>query len=133
MFRLPSAAPRSSSTGAGVSGEGVTGAGVGLRKPRGLLERLSDVLCACTRFCRGSPTRSTQFRTVIPNTRLEEAIRLGDQPNKKYASNAIKTTKYSLLTFIPKNLFEQFHRFANLYFIFVVILNFLPEVHIRPT
>lgn len=45
-------------------------------------------------------------------------------------SNAISTTKYTLLTFIPKNLFEQFHRFANLYFLFMVVLSFIPAVEV---
>lgn len=44
-------------------------------------------------------------------------------------SNRIKTTKYSLLTFLPKNLFEQFKRFANIYFLFIVILNWIPQIN----
>ena len=48
--------------------------------------------------------------------------------NRKFTDNKIKTTKYSFLTFLPKNLFEQFHRFANLYFLFIVVLNFMPMV-----
>lgn len=43
-------------------------------------------------------------------------------------SNAVQTTKYTLLNFIPKNLWEQFHRFANIYFLFIVVINFIPEV-----
>ena len=43
-------------------------------------------------------------------------------------SNAIQTTKYTLLNFIPKNLWEQFHRLANVYFLFVCIINFIPAV-----
>ena len=39
------------------------------------------------------------------------------------------TTKYTLLTFLPKNLFEQFHRFANLYFLFIVLLNWVPSIN----
>ena len=50
-------------------------------------------------------------------------------PNYQYDNNKIKTNKYSLLTFLPKNLYEQFHRFANFYFIFVVVLNWIPEVN----
>ena len=49
-------------------------------------------------------------------------------PNANYADNRVSTTKYTLLTFLPKNLFEQFHRFANIYFIFVVALNWIPQV-----
>ena len=43
-------------------------------------------------------------------------------------SNQIHTTKYTILTFVPKNLIEQFHRFANLYFLLVLILNFIPAI-----
>lgn len=47
---------------------------------------------------------------------------------KYYQTNVIHTTKYTLLTFVPKNLFEQLHRFANIYFIFLAALNFVPVV-----
>ena len=33
------------------------------------------------------------------------------------SSNSISTTKYNLLTFLPKSLFEQFRRVANVYFL----------------
>ncbi|XP_072476788.1 phospholipid-transporting ATPase VD isoform X1 [Notamacropus eugenii] len=45
-----------------------------------------------------------------------------------YMSNRIRTTKYTLLNFVPRNLFEQFHRAANLYFLFLVVLNWVPLV-----
>ena len=44
---------------------------------------------------------------------------------------SIRTTKYTLLTFLPRNLFEQFHRVANIYFLFIVILNWIPVVRRR--
>lgn len=37
-------------------------------------------------------------------------------------SNAIKTYKYNALTFLPMNLFEQFKRAANFYFLILLIL-----------
>ena len=36
--------------------------------------------------------------------------------------NGIKTYKYNAFTFIPLNLFEQFKRAANLYFLALLIL-----------
>nr|XP_019940232.1 PREDICTED: probable phospholipid-transporting ATPase VD [Paralichthys olivaceus] len=48
--------------------------------------------------------------------------------SKNYKGNAIRTTKYRLLTFIPMNLFQQFHRAANLYFLFLALLNWVPVV-----
>lgn len=32
------------------------------------------------------------------------------------------TAKYNLITFIPKFLFEQFSRYANLFFLFIALL-----------
>lgn len=37
--------------------------------------------------------------------------------SKHYKGNAIRTSKYSLLTFIPMNLFQQFHRSVFVYHI----------------
>lgn len=70
-----------------------------------------------------------QYREIIPNHTIPDvAPKAKSHPNRNYASNRIKTTKYTIITFLPKNLFEQFHRFANLYFIFVVALNWVPQV-----
>ncbi|XP_027499239.1 probable phospholipid-transporting ATPase VB isoform X1 [Corapipo altera] len=52
-----------------------------------------------------------------------------ENPNRHYGSNKIKTTKYTILTFLPKNIYEQFHRFANVYFVFIALLNFVPVVN----
>ncbi|KAK6315898.1 hypothetical protein J4Q44_G00134220 [Coregonus suidteri] len=46
----------------------------------------------------------------------------------KYADNAIKTSKYNIFTFLPLNLFEQFQRLANAYFLFLLCLQLIPEV-----
>uniref|UniRef100_A0A8D3E553 Phospholipid-transporting ATPase n=1 Tax=Scophthalmus maximus TaxID=52904 RepID=A0A8D3E553_SCOMX len=43
-------------------------------------------------------------------------------------NNAIKTSKYNLLTFLPLNLFEQFRRLANAYFLFLLFLQLIPQV-----
>ncbi|NXG62140.1 AT8B3 ATPase, partial [Hemiprocne comata] len=51
---------------------------------------------------------------------------------KKYAGNAIKTAKYNILTFLPLNLYEQFHRMANVYFAFVILLQTFPEISTVP-
>ncbi|KAL0488141.1 phospholipid-transporting ATPase [Acrasis kona] len=37
----------------------------------------------------------------------------------KFCGNQVSTTKYNPINFIPKNLFEQFTRVANLYFLFM--------------
>uniref|UniRef100_A0A452IUF9 Phospholipid-transporting ATPase n=1 Tax=Gopherus agassizii TaxID=38772 RepID=A0A452IUF9_9SAUR len=43
-------------------------------------------------------------------------------------NNSIKTSKYNFFTFLPLNLFEQFQRIANAYFLFLLILQLIPQV-----
>ncbi|XP_077054537.1 phospholipid-transporting ATPase VA [Siphateles boraxobius] len=72
--------------------------------------------------------KESKTRIVHANI-LYDHTKGGDNPNRHYANNKIKTTKYTLLSFLPKNLFEQFHRFANVYFVFIALLNFVPVVN----
>ncbi|NWR44199.1 AT8B3 ATPase, partial [Regulus satrapa] len=51
---------------------------------------------------------------------------------RKYSGNAIRTAKYNPLTFLPLNLYEQFHRMANVYFVFVILLQTFPEIATLP-
>lgn len=53
-----------------------------------------------------------------------------EKTNEKFefAGNSIRTGKYSVLTFLPRNLFEQFHRIAYIYFLVIAILNQLPQL-----
>ncbi|KAM5190907.1 phospholipid-transporting ATPase IK isoform 2-T2 [Callospermophilus lateralis] len=50
----------------------------------------------------------------------------------KYKTNVIRTAKYSVLSFLPLNLYEQFHRVSNLYFLFIIILQAMPEISTLP-
>ncbi|PKU83339.1 Putative phospholipid-transporting ATPase 4 [Dendrobium catenatum] len=43
-----------------------------------------------------------------------------------YPSNYISTTKYNIITFLPKAIFEQFRRVANLYFLLAAVLSLTP-------
>lgn len=40
--------------------------------------------------------------------------------------NSIRTAKYTLLSFLPVNLFQQFTRVANMYFLFIAFLQLIP-------
>ncbi|KAI3452434.1 hypothetical protein Pfo_009098 [Paulownia fortunei] len=44
----------------------------------------------------------------------------------RYRSNYVSTTKYTAINFIPKSLFEQFRRVANIYFLVVACVSFSP-------
>uniref|UniRef100_A0A3B4AST8 Phospholipid-transporting ATPase n=1 Tax=Periophthalmus magnuspinnatus TaxID=409849 RepID=A0A3B4AST8_9GOBI len=62
---------------------------------------------------------------------LERKLRANDREYNlsfKYATNAIKTSKYNFFTFLPLNLFEQFQRIANAYFLFLLVLQVIPAI-----
>lgn len=50
-----------------------------------------------------------------------------------FPSNEWRTSKYTLLTFLPRNLFEQFRRLANFYFLITSLIQlFLPFSPVGP-
>ncbi|XP_071844250.1 phospholipid-transporting ATPase ID-like isoform X2 [Apostichopus japonicus] len=46
----------------------------------------------------------------------------------RYKNNYIRTWKYNIFTFLPVNLFEQFRRIANFYFMVLLILQLIPQI-----
>lgn len=84
--------------------------------------------CEVRKRTKRKSKKESKSRIVCSNVAYERA-RGAEEPHKHYANNKIKTTKYTLLSFLPKNLFEQFHRFANVYFVFIALLNFVPVVN----
>lgn len=52
------------------------------------------------------------------------------QPQTFFRNNLISTTKYTIITFLPLNLIYQFSKIANIYFLFLTILQIIPEVSI---
>jgi phospholipid-translocating ATPase len=64
------------------------------------------------------PTR----RTIFVNLPLPSEMLKNGEPITRYVRNKVRTSKYTLITFLPKNLFEQFRRVANIYFLALVIL-----------
>ncbi|XP_021510324.2 phospholipid-transporting ATPase VD isoform X1 [Meriones unguiculatus] len=83
-------------------------------------------LLACGGKSSQTPKPAGKHRIVIPHLQCfkDEYERFSGT----YVNNRIRTTKYTLLNFVPRNLFEQFHRAANLYFLFLVVLNWVPLV-----
>ncbi|KAJ7706920.1 hypothetical protein B0H17DRAFT_1034845 [Mycena rosella] len=49
------------------------------------------------------------------------------KPENVYFSNQVITSKYTLITFLPRNLLEQFRRVANIFFLAIAILQFFPK------
>ncbi|OLL25914.1 Phospholipid-transporting ATPase DNF1, partial [Neolecta irregularis DAH-3] len=73
------------------------------------------------------PPLPPQIRTVAFNAPLPQHCLDDDgTPAADYPRNKIRTAKYTPLTFVPKNLWFQFHNVANIYFLFIVILQIFP-------
>ncbi|PQE21661.1 phospholipid-translocating P-type ATPase protein [Rutstroemia sp. NJR-2017a WRK4] len=66
-----------------------------------------------------------------PSTLGPRIIHLNNPPANsanKYVDNHISTAKYNVATFVPKFLFEQFSKFANLFFLFTAALQQIPNI-----
>jgi phospholipid-translocating ATPase len=76
---------------------------------------------------------STEQRTIYHNMMPPQD--LFDKHGRylpQYAENGIRTAKYNPLSFVPKNLFEQFRRLANFYFLGLIVIQCFPMFNIRP-
>lgn len=62
--------------------------------------------------------RNIYFNIPLPPEALDEE---GD-PLVQFKRNKIRTAKYTPLSFVPKNIWFQFHNIANVYFLFLIIL-----------
>ena len=52
----------------------------------------------------------------------------GGSGNVKWVSNKITTSKYNVVSFLPKFLFEQFRRYANIFFLAIGLMQQIPNV-----
>lgn len=93
-----------------------------------------------TSLCTGKENANKSQRTRPNSIQFDDlssddnarSIYINDprRTNDKYefTGNEIRTSKYTVITFLPKNLFIQFHRFAYLYFLVIAGLNQLPPL-----
>ncbi len=66
----------------------------------------------------GQGPRKVYFNIPLP----AEAVDEDGLPTKHYRRNKIRTAKYTPISFVPKNIWFQFHNIANVYFLFLIIL-----------
>lgn len=65
-----------------------------------------------------SNRRRVFFNIPLPDDAKDE----DGNPSAHFGRNKIRTAKYTPLSFVPKNLWYQFHNIANVYFLFLIIL-----------
>ena len=56
---------------------------------------------------------------VVAETRTIRVTAAGEE---QFCDNTLVTSKYTISNFLPKNLWEQFHRVANVYFLLIATL-----------
>lgn len=67
------------------------------------------------------PAKRRNVYLNIAPTSLQEVDKKGE-PLARYPRNKVRTSKYTAVTFLPRFLSEQFRRLANVYFLFLVLL-----------
>ena len=60
----------------------------------------------------------------------EHTVHIGGPPHATHASNKIKTSLYTILNFVPLNLFKQFHRVANVWFFLICCLQTIKSISV---
>lgn len=63
---------------------------------------------------------------VVSSSGYRQVI-INELQTSKFCSNSIHTTKYTILTFLPLFLYEQFHNYTNCFFLLVSIIQQFPE------
>ncbi|XP_073531084.1 phospholipid-transporting ATPase IF isoform X2 [Phyllobates terribilis] len=75
------------------------------------------------------PPNHSETRTVYVANRFPQH---GHYVPQKFADNRIISSKYTVLNFIPKNLFEQFRRIANFYFLIIFLVQLMIDTPTSP-
>ncbi|XP_060688382.1 phospholipid-transporting ATPase 11C isoform X2 [Hemiscyllium ocellatum] len=85
--------------------------------------------CAVNRWCAGEEKR-VDSRTIYvghhPTPEIEAFL------PQNFCDNRIVSSKYTYWNFIPKNLFEQFRRIANFYFLIIFLVQVIVDTPTSP-
>ncbi|CAK6964937.1 phospholipid-transporting ATPase IA [Scomber scombrus] len=73
-------------------------------------------------------TEDTSEKTSLADQEDARMIHLNQQQFTKFCSNRVSTAKYNVLTFLPRFLYSQFRRAANAFFLFIALLQQIPDV-----
>ena len=79
---------------------------------------------------KGEPSTGRRRFSLTGAEKISFRIALANNPGEckkyNYINNNVSTTKYTRRNFIFKNLYEQFSRMANIYFLVISVLTALP-------
>ncbi|XP_059059545.1 LOW QUALITY PROTEIN: probable phospholipid-transporting ATPase IA [Achroia grisella] len=96
-----------------------------------------DIMAPFQRFYRAMVLKMNQHEDEattsgvtdgVPGEQQNRVIFMNSQQPIKFVSNRISTAKYSVPSFIPLFLFEQFRRYSNCFFLLIALLQQIPDV-----
>ncbi|MBN3310286.1 phospholipid-transporting ATPase IA isoform X4 [Amia ocellicauda] len=73
-------------------------------------------------------TEDTSEKTSLADQEEKRFIYINQPQLTKFCSNHVSTAKYNVLTFLPRFLYSQFRRAANSFFLFIALLQQIPDV-----
>ncbi|RXN03975.1 phospholipid-transporting ATPase IA isoform X2 [Labeo rohita] len=73
-------------------------------------------------------TEDTSEKTSLADQEDSRLIFINQPQFTKFCSNRVSTAKYNFLTFLPRFLYSQFRRAANSFFLFIALLQQIPDV-----
>ena len=65
---------------------------------------------------------------ITPARRLRLSTYRNKEVNSKYPKNVTKTSKYTLIDFLPVALFQHFAKYTNFYFLIMTVLWLIPAI-----
>uniref|UniRef100_A0A671XQI8 Phospholipid-transporting ATPase n=1 Tax=Sparus aurata TaxID=8175 RepID=A0A671XQI8_SPAAU len=73
-------------------------------------------------------TEDASEKTSLADQEDARLIHINQPQFTKFCSNRVSTAKYNVLTFLPRFLYSQFRRAANAFFLFIALLQQIPDV-----
>ncbi|KAF7691668.1 phospholipid-transporting ATPase IB isoform X2 [Silurus meridionalis] len=83
---------------------------------------------ACSSYRRAEDEMSASTSHAEPTDFSARTVYLNRAQSTKFCDNHVSTTKYGVFTFLPRFLYEQIRRAANAFFLFIALMQQIPDV-----
>ncbi|XP_053467441.1 phospholipid-transporting ATPase IB isoform X1 [Ictalurus furcatus] len=84
--------------------------------------------CSSTGYRRAEDEMSASTSHAEPADFSARTVHLNRTQSTKFCDNHVSTTKYGIFTFLPRFLYEQIRRAANAFFLFIALMQQIPDV-----
>lgn len=84
--------------------------------------------CSSAGYRKADDEMSGTTSQADPVDASARTVLLNRPQNTKFCDNHVSTTKYGILTFLPRFLYEQIRRAANAFFLFIALMQQIPDV-----